>query len=94
MKECRKLGYALRLCRNIEMVRGFASYPLHKMFSDKDLRPFGWLLDSLYKCREPSTNRPFFAKQSQFPRGLKMDVNLFIKKGLCKFVSKQRNLEF
>jgi hypothetical protein len=33
------------------------------------------------------------AKQSQFPRGPEIDPNSFAEKGLCKFVSKQRNLK-
>jgi hypothetical protein len=63
-----------RFWENIEMVRGFAPYPVHKMFSDKDLRPFGWLLDSLYKCRESSTNRRcFFQNKANSPEAQNED---------------------
>ncbi|HUW18038.1 MAG TPA: hypothetical protein VMW16_01905 [Sedimentisphaerales bacterium] len=43
----------------------------------------GQLPSLLYTCREPSTNSPFFAKQTQFPKGCDEPKVLF-DKGLQK----------
>lgn len=56
------------------MARGLAPYPLHKMFSDKNLRPFNWLSNSLYNCRGVSTNRPPLFKTKPISRKAKMNA--------------------
>jgi hypothetical protein len=47
---------------------------------------------SSFRKTKPNKANPSTGSGQVFA-GLKMDANLFAEKGLCKFVSKQRNLE-